>query len=89
MDDCLDMFMTRTTVFLSELLVPANFSTLYFTGLLVMILSFVFVTSQAKSIQNRRSRNNTLRNVDEAKEIYQERSKWSKVVSDYPCGKEA
>ena len=49
----------------------------------------VLETGQVKSTRNRRACMKRLMNVDEAKEVCQDRSKWNKVVSAYPCGKEA
>lgn len=44
---------------------------------------------QIKSTRNRRACMKRLMNVEEAKEVCKDRSKWKSVVSAYPCGKKA
>ncbi|KAI5643560.1 hypothetical protein NE865_04362 [Phthorimaea operculella] len=49
----------------------------------------VLKKGQVKSTLNRRACMKRLMNVEEAKEVCQDRSKWKDVVSAYPSGKEA
>ncbi|KAJ2951368.1 hypothetical protein O0L34_g13509 [Tuta absoluta] len=49
----------------------------------------VLKKGQVKSTLNRRACMKRLMNVEEAKEVCQDRSKWKEVVSAYPSGKEA
>ncbi|KAI5635428.1 FAT domain-containing protein [Phthorimaea operculella] len=49
----------------------------------------VLKKGQVKSTLNRRACMKRLKNVEEAKEVCQDRSKWKDVVSPYPSGREA
>ena len=49
----------------------------------------VLKKGQVKSTLNRRACMKRIMNVDEAKEVCKDRSKWKEVVSAYPYGKEA